>query len=235
MTKFIAFVSGKGGVGKTTAAVNVGQALIDKGKKMILLDGNIVTPNVAIHLGLINPNGTINKFIRKEKSLKEVIYLHESGMSIIPASPSYTEFQKTNPQRLFKIFENLDEMTDFVLIDSPSGLGYELNQILKNSDESIIVVNPTLSSVMDALKTIQLSKEHGCTVAGIILNKTHYGFHELTEKEVYEILNLPILANVKQNRKIRKSIHRQTPLIYLYPRSRIAREFRKVADYLCLD
>ena len=45
------------------------------------------------------------------------------------------DFQKTNPQKLTEIFEHLDNLSEFVLVDAPSGLGYDLNQILKNTDE----------------------------------------------------------------------------------------------------
>ncbi|HLC70564.1 MAG TPA: AAA family ATPase [Candidatus Nanoarchaeia archaeon] len=117
MTRFIALVSGKGGVGKTTSTINVGQALTNLGHKVILLDANLVTPNLGIHLGLMNPPNSLNKFLRKEKSLKEITYLHESGLSLIPASPSYAEYQKTNVQKLSEIFEHLDEGADFVLVD----------------------------------------------------------------------------------------------------------------------
>ena len=234
MTKFIALVSGKGGVGKTTCTLNVGQSLAKLGKDVVLLDANIVTPNLAIHLGHMNPEGTLNKFLRKEKSLKEIIYLHESGISLIPASPSLSEYQKTNPQKLHKAFDLLKNAADFVLVDAPSGLGYDLIQILKNTDEVLVVVNPTLSSVMDGLKTIQLAKENNNTVAGIILNMTNGGKDELSVKEVESILEHPILANIKYHRKVRKAAYRQAPLTHLYPRSRPAKEFMKVAQHLSL-
>ena len=115
MTKFIALISGKGGVGKTTATLNLGHALSNLGKKVLLLDANFMTPNLALSLGYLNPEGTVNKFLRKERNIKEVTYLHESGISIIPASPSYEEFLKTNPQNLTEIFEHLDNSADFVL------------------------------------------------------------------------------------------------------------------------
>ncbi|HLD79806.1 MAG TPA: AAA family ATPase [Candidatus Nanoarchaeia archaeon] len=234
MTKFIAFVSGKGGVGKTTSSLNVGQSLASMGKEVILVDANIVTPNLAIQLGFVNPEGTLNKFLRKEKSLKEITYLHESGISLIPASPSLSEYQKTNPQKLNKLFDLLKNTADFVLIDAPSGLGYDVHQILKSTDEVVLVVNPTLSSVMDALKTIQLAKENNNTVSGIILNMTNGGKDELTQKEVESILEYPLLANVKYHRKVRRATHKQMPLTYLYPRSKPAREFKKVAQHLAL-
>lgn len=233
MTRFIAVVSGKGGTGKTTSTLNVGQALTDMGKRVLLLDANLVTPNLAIQLGFMDPKGTVNKFLRKEKSIKEVIYLHESGISIIPASPSYKEYQKTNSQDLSKIFKNLKDTADFVIIDSPSGLGYEVHQVLKNTDEVLVVVNPTLSSVVDALKTIQIAKENNATVAGVILNMSNKGRNEMKPDEITEIIGYPIIANIRYDRKIRKSLHQKVPLTYRYSWSRSAKEFYKVAEHLC--
>lgn len=233
MTKFIAVVSGKGGTGKTTSTLNIGQALTDLGKKVLLLDANLVTPNLAIQLGFMDPKGTLNKFLRKEKSLKEITYLHESGISLIPASPSYKEFQKTNSQDLSKIFKHLKDTTDFVIIDSPSGLGYEVHQVLKNADEVLVVVTPTISSVVDALKTIQIAKENNATVAGVILNMSNRGRNEMKPDEVAEIIGHPIIANVRYDKKIRKSLHQKVPLTYRYSRSRSAKEFYKVAEHLC--
>ena len=87
---------------------------------------------------------------------------------------------------------------------------------------------------MDALKTVQLAKEHNNAIAGIILNMTNGGKDELTQKEVESILEFPILANIGYTRKVRKATHKQMPLTYLYPRSRYAKEFRKVAEHLSL-
>ncbi len=234
MTKFVGVVSGKGGVGKTTCTLNIGHALANLGKKVVLVDANLMTPNLAIQLGFMNPEGTINKFLRGEKELKEVIYLHESGISLVPASPSYTEFQKTNPQKITEIFEHLDRTADFVLVDAPSGLGYEVQQVLKNCDEAVIIANPNLSSVIDALKTMEIAKANNNTITGIVLNMTNRGRNELKEREVESLLGHSIIANIRLDRKIRKSVHRQMPLNYIYPHSRSARQFRKVAEHLSL-
>jgi septum site-determining protein MinD len=235
MTRFIALVSGKGGVGKTTTALNIGVALNKTGKKTLLLDANLVTPNLAIHLGMTNPKGTVNQLLRKEKGLHEVTYLHESGVSIIPASPSYSEYQKTNPQKLSEAFEHLDRQADFVLVDSPSGLGYEVGQVLKNTDEAIIVTNPNLSSVMDALKTIKLAMSHQNTIGGIILNMSNRGWNELTAQEVEQILGYPIIGNIRHHRKFRKALHKQSPLTYLFPHSGLSKEYDKIAQHISME
>ena len=234
MTKFIAFVSGKGGVGKTTSAINVGQALTNLGKRVLILDGNLVTPNIGIYLGYLNPKATLNNFLRNEKELKDIMYTHESVLSFIPASTSLHEFQKTNIQHLTEIFEHVDETADFVLVDAPSGLGYDVEQLVKLCDEVIIVVTPTLSSAIEALKTAQLTHRHHKIVAGVILNLTNHGWSEMKVSEMESILGQQIIANVKNDWKIRKSLHKQAPVNYLYPRSRVAKQFRIVAEHLSL-
>ena len=233
MTRFIALISGKGGVGKTTSAINIGHALLKLNRSVTVLDANLMTPNLATHLGLVNPPATLNQFLRQEKELHEIMYVHSSGLQIIPASNSYEDCQNTNPQQLFEIFEHLDNFSEFVLVDTPSGLGEEINQVLKNTDEALIVVNPNLSSVMDSLKSIQLAREHNNIIPGILLNMTNNGRHELKTAEIESILHSPIIGKVRFDRKIKKSLHQGMPLNHIYPYSKSAREFRRVADYLC--
>ena len=233
MTKFIAVASGKGGVGKTTVAISLAQALFDQQRSVILVDGNLVTPHVGLYLGVLNPQGSLNAFLRKEKSLQEITYLHESGLSFIPASPSYEEFQKTNPESLGELFEHLDGIADFVVVDAPGGLGYETQQVFKQCEEVLLVITPTLSAVMDALKTVRAAEGQGLIVAGIVANMVH-GRHELKKEEVEAIMGHPLLARIKYDQKIRKAAHRSLPLPYAYPRCRSAREFRTIAEHLCL-
>ena len=61
MPRRIAVVSGKGGVGKTTTAINIATSMAKHGKKAVLLDTNLSTPNVGLHLGIPNPKMTLNQ------------------------------------------------------------------------------------------------------------------------------------------------------------------------------
>jgi len=232
MTRFISIISGKGGVGKTTSTINIGHALAVQGTNVVVVDANLMTPNLGLHLGLVNPKGTLNHFLRKEKTVQEITHRHESGLSLIPASPSYKEYQKTNPEKVHRIFEHLDEKADIVLVDAPSGLGMDVQHVLKQSDEVLVVATPTLSSVMDALKSIEVAKAHNATIAGIILNMTHRGKHELSEEDVHEILGHRIIANIRRDKKVYKAGHRHMPVHYLYPRSHAAKKYREIAEYL---
>lgn len=235
MTKFISFVSGKGGVGKTTTTLNVGHALSTLGQKTIIMDANLTTPNLSFHLGLVNPEHTLNQFLRKEKELRDIILYHDSGIKLIPASPSLAEIEAIDPESITEAFEHLDNMAEFVLVDSPSGLGMDVKNVLKNTDESIVVVNPTLSSIMDALKIIQLAKDHNNIIGGIVVNLSYKGRSEMKADEIESILGHPIIGHIYADRKVRKSLHKKAPVHYLYPRSRSAKQFRQVAEHLSLD
>ena len=96
MTRFIALISGKGGVGKTTTTLNLGHALSQLGKRVILLDANFATPNLAAHLGITSVKANLNDFLKKKKQLREIIHLHHSGLNFIPSSVSYQDFKKPN-------------------------------------------------------------------------------------------------------------------------------------------
>ncbi len=235
MTKFVAFASGKGGAGKTTLTLNTGFALSRLGKKVVLLDANLATPNLGPSLGLIDPAASLNNFLKKEKSLDEITYFQEENISLIPASPSYFEYQNTDSQTLDEVFEHLDNNAEFVLVDTPGGFGPELNNILKNTDETLIVVNPNLNSVMEALKTINLARSNNNIISGIILNMSNKGKNELKPKEIEEILEHPIISNIKTQNKIKKAAYRQAHIHELYPRSKLAKKFKNIAQHLSLE
>ena len=95
------------------------------------------------------------------------------------------------------------------------------------------MTTPNLSAVMDALKTVQVAQAHDNTIAGIVLNMTHWASrHELKLEEVEQILNYPVIATLRVDGKIRKASHQQVPLNYLHPNSRSARQFHKIAEHV---
>jgi len=236
MTRVITLISGKGGVGKTTSSINLSQSLFNAGKSVILVDANLSTPNVALHLGHLKINSTLNHFLQKRSDLRGIIYQSECGFSLIPASSSYDDYIKTNVLNIGKLIEKLEGLADFIIIDAPSGLGNDFVSILKYTDEAIAVVNPTTSSVLEALKSIEVAKQKNNVVPGAILNMTTmFGRHELKEKEIKDILGVQILANIRLDKKIKRSLFHKMPLNYLYSSSRSAKQYDKVVNYLLMD
>lgn len=237
MTRFIALVSGKGGVGKTSLTLALGHALAKSGKRVLLLDANLETPNLGLHIGEMSSRKTLNHFMRQEVDLHEIVKEHQDyKFSYIPSSTSYIEFQKTNPQDLKKVFDHLHNTYDFVLVDAPSGVGNEVYHVLKNTDEAIVIVNPTVSSVMEGLKSSELAKSHGNVLSGVILNMTSWlSRHEMKKEEVEGILGTHVIANIRHDKKFKKALHNQAPVNHLHPSSRTAKEVNRIKDHLLMN
>src|SRR4030065_570432 len=94
MRKLIVITSGKGGVGKTTTAINLGAAMNYFGKDVLIVDGNLSTPNIGIHLNSPEVPITLNHVLSKRADILEAVYEHSSGIKIIPSSLSIKELRK---------------------------------------------------------------------------------------------------------------------------------------------
>jgi len=232
MTRFISFVSGKGGVGKTSLAINVSHTLQELGKSVILVDANIATPNIGLYLGVLRPGKTLNQFLDGSESLHSVVQEHQTGLHIIYSNPSYSSYVNTSPERVDRLFSRLNGAADFVVIDSPSGFGADVHPILDNSDEVIIVVTPTMASIMEAMKNIELCRIKGTIVTGAILNMSGnwWSRSKLDSNDVENLLGIPILTVLKSDKKMATSQHLQEPYVRLYPRSDITRRLKQFAQ-----
>lgn len=229
MGKLIVISSGKGGVGKTTTSVNLASSLAKHGKNVILVDGNLTTPNVGLHLGFTKFPITLNDVLKGEASLADAIYLHPLGFKLLPGSLSVRSFSEINSRKLKKIFEDLREMCDFVIVDSAAGLGNESISVLKNADEVILVTNPELPAVTDAFKIVTLAKEIGIPVKGVVLNRVRRDNFDLGFKAIESLLETPVTCVIEDDRSMREAIYKKKPIVHVKPKSNTAKQYHHLA------
>lgn len=229
MGKLIVISSGKGGVGKTTTSVNLATALAKHGRNVVLVDGNLTTPNIGLHLGLTKFPITLNDVLRGEATLQDAIYIHPLGFKLLPGSLSIRSFSEINSRKLKKIFDDLKELCDFVIVDSAAGLGNEALSVLKNADEIIIVTNPELPAVTDAFKIVTLAREIGIPVKGIVLNKVRKNNFDLGFKAIEGLLETPITTIIEDDKNMRESLYSKKPMVHLMPNSRSANQYHHLA------
>ncbi len=232
MTRLIILTSGKGGVGKTTLSSNLAAALTDFGQDVIVMDANLTTPNLGLHLGMhLTPN-TLHSVLKGESRLKDAIYPHPYGFKVIPASLGIEDLKGVDVGRLPEISLNLIGKADYVIMDCAAGLGREAISALAASDEVIIVTNPDLPSVTDALKMLNIAKETNVKIIGTVINRIKGNLSELTKDEIENMLRVPVIAEIPEDPNIALSIAAKRPLIEFSPYSPAAIEVKKLAARL---
>ena len=229
MTRIISVVSGKGGVGKTTLVSNLGAALVKRGKNIIILDGNVTTPNLSFHLGIPLYPITLHDVLKKKMPIESAIYHHESGLKIIPASLSYEAVKEVDMDRFQAVLLKLLGKADIVIVDSAAGLGKEALSAINVADDLIVITNPDLPSVTDALKTIKIAEEKGTRILGVVVNRIKNLKHEMSLNEIKSILEVPIIAAVPEDLAIPRSIAKRMPAVHHKPNSRASLEFHRLA------
>lgn len=233
MTRIIAVVSGKGGVGKTTFVANLGAALADMGRNVIVLDANLTTPNLGIHLGIPLFPITLHDVLKGRANIRDAIYDHESSLKVIPAGISLRDLRGVDSNNLPNALLDLLGAADIVILDAAAGLGREALAALEAADEMIVVTNPDLPAVTDALKSIKLAEQLGTKTLGVVVNRVQGKKHEMRREEILSMLDdVALLAEVPEDVNVQRAISARVPIIYHKPNSRASHEIKRAAAQL---
>ncbi|MEM5828362.1 MAG: P-loop NTPase [Candidatus Aenigmatarchaeota archaeon] len=197
MTRIISVISGKGGVGKTLISTNLSYALSNFGFRTLLMDFNFTTPHISLYLSS-RPTFTLNEFLQEEADFYEILNPTLNFFYISP-SLSIEEIRKIDLNKINKLKENL-KFFDFVIIDSAPGFGREAIISIDFSDEILIVSNPTISSLFDSIKCIQLANKLNKKVLGIIINRYEKD-SPLTIKDFQNMINAEIIGIINEYKK----------------------------------
>ncbi len=232
MAKIYAIVSGKGGVGKTTTAINLGSCLNHLGEDVIIVDGNLTTPNVGIHLGAPIVPVSLNHVLLGKAKLEDAIYEHESGTKIIPASLSLKDAERISYKKLGDVARRLKKITNYVIIDSAAGLGEEARAAINAADEIIVVTNPEMAAVTDALKTVKLAEDFNKPVAGLIITRHRGGNTGMSYENILDMLEVPVLGIIPEDDSVRISQIMKNAVIFTHPRSHASRSYIRTSHRL---
>lgn len=239
----IAIASGKGGVGKSTTAVNLALALCKAGAEVGLLDADIYGPNQPIMLGIhgkaqMSPG---KKFIPiRQYGIQSISigYLIDAQTPMIWRGPMVSQAL----QQL--VYETLWEDLDFLILDLPPGTGDIPLTLTKKVPLAgiVIVTTPQEVALVDAGKALTMFKRLGITVLGIIENMAIYRcpycsheeaiFGDGGGKRMAEDNGLPLLGQIPLNIAIRKNADGGKPLMIAEQDSFIAEIYKDIAFVL---
>jgi septum site-determining protein MinD len=234
MAKFIAVLGGKGGVGRTTHAINLSLSLVNEGEDVILIDGNFDSPALGFHLGSSFYPVTIHDVMRDNNALLNSIHEHESGLKIIPADFSIHSSGNIDYDSLFRNLQDLHLFSDYVIVDGSSGLGHNTVQLMRLCDEIFVVTGPDHASVMEAKRLIDLASKLKKRITGLVINKYKKNKYLIKSDEIQTFLGIPALSIIPEDFRFLRSMHEKKPYVYMFPERKISKQYSDLAKRLSI-
>ena len=241
----IAVISGKGGVGKTTAAANLGLGIAQNGKTCVLVDFDIGQRNLDMILGL--ENRVVYDMVQvmdEEATVKQALIKSKvsENLSFLAASQSKDK-SVLDSKKVEKLILTLRAEFDFVILDSPAGIERGYEHTIEFADAAIVIVNPEVSSIRDADRAIGIldSKsnkvKNGEEVAKyLIINRIVADMVQsgemLRSEDILEILNIRLLGKVPEDKGVIDASNQGKPVI-LDKKSIAGQAYTRISGRLC--
>ena len=231
-SKVIACYSPKGGVGKTTLAVNLAYALATMNKKVALIDLSLQFGEVGVFLDI--PKGDTIADMVEEHSLelstiKSYLIRHQSGIQVMLSSsaPEYAEL--IQPEHVNAILSTLRTEFDYVFVDMGVSLGDCAIATMETADTILLIVNEDIASLHDAKRSLKvLEALNQQDKVKIVVNKE--GISTITVKNVANLLEAtPVLVVPYDLKAAMLAVNRGIPMLSCAPNSKASKEIRTYA------
>ena len=246
--KVIAIANQKGGVGKTTTAVNLSAVLSKKGFKVLLIDTDGQCNSTDSCQAKVDGVATLYDLLFEREDSKECIQKVTDHLDIIASDPLLADSESKFPNDGSRNFimreaiEKLRDSYDYMIIDTPPVLGCMLSNALTFADEVIVPVTCdryAIQGIDDLIKTISNAKKYTnplLKVAGILLIKYHANTNLSKEiidglPQILESFNTKVFeTKIRESESCRKSQAAQMSVIDYAPKSTTSIDYISLCD-----
>jgi flagellar biosynthesis protein FlhG len=239
MPRVIAITSGKGGVGKSNFALNVGICLAMMEHRVQVLDADLGLANLDVLLG-IRPRRTLEDVVFNNVDPRDIVIKTEYRLELIPG-PSGTQdmadLPKEKLEELVKKVMTISRDAEFLLVDTASGISSSVVSFLLSAPEVIVGVSPEPTSLTDAyamIKVLVKNDYRGRISMFSSMVKNSVAGHALYKKiasasQRFLDARVDYLGSVYLDEKLKKAVADQVPAVVRYPTSDISRAYRVIA------
>ncbi|MEM7769971.1 MAG: Mrp/NBP35 family ATP-binding protein [Cyanobacteria bacterium P01_E01_bin.6] len=243
----IAVSSGKGGVGKSTVAVNIAVALAEAGAVVGMLDADIYGPNTPTMLGLANANVIVQEGDRGQQVLEPAfnygVKLVSMGFLINPDQPVTWRGPMLDGMIRNFLYQVQWGELDYLIVDMPPGTGdaqLTMAQAVPMAG-AVIVTTPQIVSLQDARRGLKMFQQLKVNVLGIVENMSYFIPPDLPDRQ-YDIfgsgggqrtsdeLGLPLLGCVPLEIDLREGGDTGIPIVVSNPESASAKALKAIAQ-----
>lgn len=246
LARVITVTSGKGGVGKSNAAINLAIQFRQMGQRVIILDADFGLANIEIMFGAV-PKHNLCELIYQGKNIKEIITWGPGDVGFISGGSGIAGLSNLSRDYLVYIIQNLaelDAIADIVIVDTGAGISDAVLEFLVASGEILLVTTPEPTSITDSYSLLKALNRHPrfsteMSQIKVIANKVEDGdegrslFTKLNAV-VTRYLKLPItyLGSVPQDQNLSKAVMQQMPVSLANPNAKSAKAYQRIAGIL---
>jgi flagellar biosynthesis protein FlhG len=241
-TKMIAVTSGKGGVGKSNMVINLGIALAELRRRVLIVDVDLGLANIEALLGIAS-DYNVQHVIDGLKRLEDIMVTGPAGVRIIPGSSGMSklaDLTSKKRQQFIEHFSSLQGSLDMILVDTMAGISRNVVGFAVAADEVLLVTTPEPTAVLDAYATIKTIFERQPNASiRLVVNMVK---NERQAKQVAQRIETAVKRF--QNRRVRtigcvphdqhlcEAVMKKRALMQLYPNSPAAKSVRELAAKL---
>jgi len=227
-TRIIAVTSGKGGVGKTNIATNMGIAYAQMGKKVIVMDADLGLANVNVILNII-PQYNLYHVIKKQKKMSEIIIDTQYGIKMIVGASGFSKIANmTEAERddFIKEMYTLSDV-DIIIIDTSAGVSRNVLSFVGAADEVAVITTSEPTAITDAygiIKVIATEVDNIDLNLKLIVNRVDSAVEakRIADRMIDiagQFLNLKIeyLGFIYNDQAVKQAVLKQKPFIVTDP------------------
>ncbi|MDD6156258.1 MAG: MinD/ParA family protein [Lachnospiraceae bacterium] len=244
--RVITITSGKGGVGKSNLAVNLAIQLKKAGKRVIIFDADFGLANIEVMFGAI-PKYNLSDLMYRGMSIQEIITPGPMDIGFISGGSgviSLNNLYHDQIMYLVKCLNELNELADFIIIDTGAGISDQVLEFVMASPEVLLVTTPEPSSLTDSYSLLKAlyrnpNFQTGGTTIHVIPNKVTsreegMAVYEKLESVVEQFLNghLNYLGMIPQDAALERSVRQQKTVSLNEPNAHSTKAFALIAESL---
>ncbi|MEM0201202.1 MAG: AAA family ATPase [Candidatus Micrarchaeaceae archaeon] len=225
----IRVASQKGGVGKTTVAVNLASCLADFGYSVLLVDCDTTNPSIGFHLGIERSNIGFKELVKGRTKINDLMSTHAAtGIKIIPGSINTKPFVLTEAEtkKVINIFRGTD--FNFIFLDTQPG--YYTQNSANLVDETLLLTTPDMPSCASVMRSVKLLDEKSAK-HNLLINRIKNKNYEVNTKEIEEMYNGRIIGGLPESDIVPISIAEHIPAYILDQNNKFSKNLFLASRY----
>ena len=220
--------SGKGGVGKSTTALNLGVTLGIDGHSVALVDADLGMANLGTMLG-VESDPTLHDVLAGDADIESAIVTESETLGVVPGGHTLEEYADADPGRLPAVLATLSEQYEYVVVDAAAGLGYADVVPIDAADEVVLVTTPGEVAVGDTSKLAEFSGMIGARLRGVVVTRTD---EDVDAEAIAAKTGTELLGVVPEDPAVQESTDAGVPLERHAPDSPAAAAYRRLAGVI---